>query len=212
RYSSVNASAILNVTRATPILDLVMPRMAMIPGSLRLDGRLYSKIGPLSEALIKTKLGKSQVELVSSEDGTFDSKIGVGMGFSLIGSQDLVIQVLPQEPWHAPLVTTSIVMMVNMINGIGILAIMILLGIYLPRRLRRWLRAYPITRLEPVVPIARPQLTPAYSESTTVPASTKEIDEGRGQPRNRIFYWYRFVVRLVPLCCQTGTGNHRSLV
>ncbi len=197
RYSPVVASVTLNVTRATPILDLVTPKIAMIPGSLRLDGKLYSKVGPLSEASIKMRLGKSQVELVSSKDGTFDSKIGVGMGLSLIGSQNLVIQVLPQEPWHAPLITTSTVMMVNMVNGVVILAMIIFLGIYLPGRLRRRLGAYPIRQLEPVVPITRPQPTPAYSESTTVPASIKESAEGSGQPRSKIFYWYRFVVRLV---------------
>jgi len=69
RYASVDASVILNVTRVTPILDLSIPRVAMIPGTIGLEGRLYSEVGPLSRALIKMELGKSQVELVSSEDG-----------------------------------------------------------------------------------------------------------------------------------------------
>lgn len=197
RYSSVVASAILNVTRATPILDINIPRVAIIPGSVGLGGKLYSEVGPLSEASIKMGLGKSQVELVSSEDGAFDTKMKVGMGFGLIGSQDLTIQVIPREPWHAPVNTTGSLLVVNVVNCGGFLAVLVFLGIYLPGRLRRRLGAYPRRRARPGVVVARPQLASRYGERATVLTSSEESDEGSREPRDRIFHWYRLVVRLI---------------
>ena len=197
RYASVNASVILNVTRATPILDISIPKMMMIPGSVGLQGKLYSEVGPLNGALIKMGLGKSQVELVSSEDGAFNTKIKVVMGLGVIGSQSMVIQILPQEPWHAPLNTTRSVLMVNVVNGGAFIAILLFLGIYLPRRLKRRLGAYTRRRVRPEMPTAPPELAPAYSERVTAITVTEESKGIVGEPRDRIFYWYRLVAKLL---------------
>ena len=197
RYAPVAASAFLNVTRATPVLDLSLPVVAIIPGSVGLDGKLYSEIGPLSEASIKMGLGKSQVELASSEDGSFDTNIKVGMGFGVIGSQDLVVQVLPQEPWHTPLYITSRIIMVNVVNGGALVAVLFFLGIYLPGRLRRRLGAYPKRAAGPAIATARPEVAPAYSERVTALTSTEEGDKAGLELRNRILYRYRLTLRLL---------------
>ena len=197
RYAPVVASVILNVTKALPILDINLPGIAMIPGSIGLGGKLYSEVGPLSEALVKMGLGKSQVEVVSSENGTFDAEIKMGMGFSLIGSQNLAIQVIPQEPWHATLTTTRNIVIINTVNCGGILILLVFLGIYLPGRLRRRIGAYSLRRARPAVATAQPEPTPVYSESVLTPALPKEGIETSKEPRNRIFSWYRLVVRLI---------------
>ena len=211
RYAPVVASIILNVTRAKPILDLDIPAVAMIPGSVGLGGKLYSEVGPLSEASIKMGLGKSQVEPVSSEDGTFDTKIKVGMGFGIIGTQDLVIQVLPREPWHAPLNATSSVLMVNVVNCGALIAVILFLGIYLPGRLRRRLGAYPKITTRPAIAGAPPKPTPTYSERVTVLTSTGESEEASGEPRDRIFYWYRLAVRLSVRITKALLGPQQTL-
>ena len=197
RYAPVVASAILDVTKALPILDINLPGIAMIPGSIGLGGKLYSEVGPLSEALVKMGLGKSQVEVVSSENGTFDAEIKMGMGFSLIGSQNLAIQVIPQEPWHATLTTTRNIVIINTVNCGGILILLVFLGIYLPGRLRRRIGAYSLRRARPAVAAAQPEPTPVYSESVLTPALPEEGIETSKEPRNRIFSWYRLVVRLI---------------
>jgi len=197
RYAPVVASVILNVTKALPILDINLPGIAMIPGSIGLGGKLYSEVGPLSEALVKMGLGKSQVEVVSSENGTFDAEIKMGMGFSLIGSQNLAIQVIPQEPWHATLTTTRNIVIINTVNCGGILILLVFLGIYLPGRLRRRIGAYSLRRARPAVAAAQPEPTPVYSESVLTPALPEESIETSKEPRNRIFSWYRLVVRLI---------------
>ena len=210
RYSSVAVSVLLIVTKAAPILDLDIPTVAMIPGNVELGGKLYSEVGPLNGASLKIGLGKSQIELVSSEDGTFDSKIKVGMGLGVIGSQDLIIQALPQEPWHAPLATTKSVMMVNMVNCGGILAILIFLGIYLPSRLRKRLGAYPRSRTRPEVTISLPEPAPVYSESVMFPAQVAEHRQDSGEPRSRIFNWYRLVIRLIQGTTKTLLKPHQT--
>ena len=197
RYSPVVASAILDVTKAPLILDINIPAVALIPGGIGLGGKLYSEVGPVSGAQIRMGLGKSQVELASSEDGTFDTEIKMGMGFSLIGSQDLGIQVIPQEPWHATLTTTRNMVVINMISCGGILILLAFLGIFLPGRLRGRLRMYSRRRARPAVAIAQPEPAPVYSETVLVPALPEESGETDSEPQNRIFYWYRLVLRLV---------------
>ena len=195
RYSPVVATAILNVTRATPILDIDMPRLAMIPGSFGLKGRLYSEVGPLSGASIKLGLANSQVELVSAGDGTFETKIKTGLGPGLIGSQDLAIQVIPREPWHAALATTRRILMINVVNLSGVLVLLVILGVYLPGRLRKRLGVYP-RAAKPAVVGGPAELAPTYSERVIIPA-TQERAEASGEPRDRIFYWYRQAARIL---------------
>ncbi len=211
RYSPVVASAILNVTKATPILDLRIPKVAMIPGSVGLEGRLYSEVGQLNRALIKMRLGKSHLELVSSEDGTFETKIGVGMGLGLIGSQELIIQVLPKEPWHASLSATSSVLMVNVVNCGAFFAVLLFLGIYLPGRLRKRLGVYARLTARPVIGALPQERAPAYTEKVTIPART-EKSEGAGEAsRVIIFSLYRLVVRALQIITKALLGPQVTL-
>jgi hypothetical protein len=133
------------------------------------------------------------------------------MGLGVVGSQDLAIQALPQEPWHAPLATTRSVMMINMVNCGGILAILIFLGIYLPGRLRKKLGAYPVNRTRPEVIITLPELTPVYSESVIAPAQVEERIPDSGEPRSRILHWYRLAVRLIQGITATLLKPHQTL-
>jgi hypothetical protein len=197
RYAPVEASAGLTIVRATPVLDLSMPRAVMIPGGIDFAGRLYSEVGPLSGASVTIGLGKSQEELESSEDGTFDARLKVGMGFDLIGSEQVEIRVLPKEPWNAPLITTRSLVVVNVLNLSGLITILVLLGIYVPAKLRKRFGLYTSRRIRPAPKVIRPEPMPAYSDGANVPAPTEDFGEPTGEPRERILYWYRLVVRLI---------------
>jgi hypothetical protein len=197
RYAPVEASAGLTIVRATPVLDLSMPRAVMIPGGIDFTGRLYSEVGPLSGASVTIRLGKSQTELESSGDGTFDARLKVGMGFDLIGSEQVEIRVLPKEPWNAPLITMRSLVVVNVLNLSGLIIILVLLGIYVPAQLRKRYGLYRGRRVRPVPQVVRPEPTPAYSDGVNVPGPTEDLGEPTGEPRERIMYWYRLVVRLI---------------
>ena len=56
---------------------------------------------------------------------------------------------------------------------------------------------YSWRRTRPAVAIAQPESAPVYSKTVLVHALTEESGETNGEPRNRIFYWYRLVLRLV---------------
>lgn len=211
RYSPVVASANLTVTRVTPILDLRAPRIAVIPWSVGLRGKVYSELGPLSGASIKIGTGRAQVELVSSNDGSFDTKLKLGMGFGLIGSQDLVIQIIPQEPWNAPLNTTSSLTIVNAVSSGAVVVMLIFLGIYLQSRLRRGVVVSPEIVMRPKKEALPPESVPAYSERAMVRASTEDGIETSGEPRNIIFYWYRLAARFLQGITKTLSGPQVTL-
>jgi hypothetical protein len=197
RYAPVVESAILNVTRTTPVVAVNTPTVALVPGRISLEGRLYSEMGPLSGAKLRMGFGKSEVELVSSGDGTFKIKIMSGMGFDLIGSQALEIQVIPQEPWHANLVTTKRIVTVNMISCGGMLAFLIVLGVFYPgglksraaARLLQWRARYPAAT-------AYSEPTRVYSRRKEAPSKSKERSATVRKPQYGILRRYRLVVRL----------------
>jgi hypothetical protein len=197
RYSPVIASVVLEVTRATPIINLNIPKLALVPGSVGLEGKLYSEVGPLSGALVTMDLGDSQIEFVSSDDGTLDTEISVGMGLGLIGSQDLTIHVIPQEPWHSSLHTTSSVFMVNVVNCGAFVIVLFFLSIYLPRRLRRRLSVHAVRTSRSAEAQTLPELATTHIERITTFASIDENEEARLAPQDKILYWYHFILRLL---------------
>ena len=211
RHAPAVGSAVLEVTRATPVLDLGLPTVALIPGSVALDGRLYSEVGPLSGASVTVGLGESRVELTSAEDGVLDGEIRVGMGLGVIGWQDMAVQVLPQEPWHSPLFTTRRLLMVNMVNCGGIIVILVALSILLPLMLRRRLRTYVAAPVAPVVAVTSYRPAPAYSQEVTLPVIKRLGAPDGGQPRNVILAWYRFVVGVIRVVARVMLKPHQTL-
>ncbi|MDD4877027.1 MAG: DUF4129 domain-containing protein, partial [Dehalococcoidales bacterium] len=202
RYAPVVTSTILNVTLTNPILDLDIPKIALIPGGIDLSGRLYSSIGPLNRASIKFSMGKHQVNAVTAVDGTFQDNLRTGWDFSFIGSQNLVIKVTPEEPWNAPLANTRTLVVVNLINCSGILVILVFLGIYLPGVLKKRFGVYPDKRT--MRPEALTEPSPVYSNDLSATASTdiglsnseKSSKEYR-EPRTVILSLYRLAINLV---------------
>jgi hypothetical protein len=209
RYSPVVATASLNVVRATPVLDLSMPRVGIIPGAIDFKGRLYSEVGPLSGAKLKVTLAKSEVELSTSPDGAFETKINAGMGFQLFGSQSLEVVVFPQEPWNANLVTTRSLVVVNIVNSSLMVVVLIFLGVYLPGRLRKRFGLKAPRKPTPVPERVKPEPTAMYSVTAAVPA--EDIVEPSGGPRERILYWYRLVVRLIQRVIRVVPKPHETL-
>ena len=210
RYSRVVSNAILNVTKLTPILDLNLPNLALIPGKVRLEGRIESSLGPFREALIKVYLGGSEAEFLSSEDGSFDSEVGVGMGFGLAGLQDLTVRVLPREPWYDTLSITSSLLVVNWVNSGLFAAILLFLGIYLPERLKRRLGVSTRRRRRVGTPALHPESAPVYTEGriAITAAGGNKISSG---PRDGIFYWYRRAVNLLGRITSALLGPQQTL-
>jgi hypothetical protein len=189
RQAPVIASAYLDVVQATPEVDLALPWVALIPGDIELSGRVFSEVGPISRGAINLRLGRSEVETTTMEDGSFAVKIRRGMGLELIGSQGLRVQVIPEEPWHSAVAATESLFVVNWVNSGGILLGLVVLGVLAQRRARRFgLPRYREERsLLPPRPVEEPRPT-AVAAIDALPA---------GEPRSRIVGWYRRVVKLL---------------
>ncbi|MFC1898811.1 DUF4129 domain-containing protein [Chloroflexota bacterium] len=209
RYDRVFTSVVINVTMANTTLDLDIPKIALVPGSIDLTGKLYSEIGPLNGASVKYSMDKSQGSTITSEDGVFQTRIKAKWQFNFIGSQNLVIRVIPQEPWNATLVNTRRVVIVNGINCAGILIILILLGIYLPNVLGKRLsyseKRVSTQRLKPL-----PESSPVYSTSSSTTLQTEDgaLHGGRnnkdnGEPRSIILSLYRSIIRIIQKLAKT---------
>jgi hypothetical protein len=84
-----------------------------------------------------------------------------------------------------------------MVNCGGIIVILVLFSILLPVALRRRTRTYAEAPVAPVVAITPYRPTPVYSQEVTVPVIKRPGAQDRGQPRNIILAWYRFVVGVI---------------
>ncbi|HAZ31928.1 MAG TPA: hypothetical protein DCY61_04445 [Dehalococcoidia bacterium] len=189
RHAPVIASAYLDVVQATPVVDLNLPWVAFIPGGIELSGRVFSEVGPVSGGAITLRLGRTEAGATTAEDGSFAVKIRRGMGLELIGSQDLEVRVIPQEPWHSAAISTESLFVVNWVNSGGILLGLLALGILAQRRARRF--ALPRHKEERSLLPPRPVEQPgpaAIASADALPA---------GEPGSRMVGWYRRVVKLL---------------
>lgn len=198
RYAPVTASASLKIIRAVPVVDMELPRIVLMPGSIPLSGRVYSPVGPASTADVKIRLGGAETGFVTSTTGTFNIRLQTGMEFVPIGSQDMQIQVIPHEPWHAVSSTTRNIVMINMASSGILLIILIGLGFLAQSRLRQKRKA---ARSAPRTGSVTEAPQPAFAHSPTAIISTKGGEIPR-EPRGKIFYLYRQAVRLI----QSVTG------
>jgi hypothetical protein len=204
RYAPVIAGGVLDVTRASPILELEIPKIAMIPGSFTARGKVHSEAGPLAGAVVGINLGKAQARAITGEGGQFDVDLTTAWDLSLIGSQDLLIKIIPQEPWISPLSEVRSMIVLNIINIGAALLLLALLGFYLPGRLKKRRGSSTGTKTRRAAPEGVPQPAPIYAREVTAAAVSAEVsavDEGAGrvpgEAHAAILYFYRLAARLV---------------
>ncbi len=197
RYAPVVASAQLDVVRAMPVVDLNLPRVALIPGDIEISGRVSSVIGAVNRGGIILKLGGAEAKTTTAEDGSFAVEIRKVMGLELIGSQVLEVRVIPQEPWHSPTISTASLFVVNWVNSGGIVLGLLALGILAQRRARRF--GLPRWRKEGQSRVQSPESRVGAGDSRLQTPDSRLSAEAlpAGEPGSRIVGWYRRVVRLL---------------
>lgn len=196
RYSAVVATADLTVTRMTPAVELKTPRVVFVPWSAHFSGTVSSDSGPLGGAAVKVGLRHTEAKVASSSDGTFEAGMKMGWGFDLFGSDQLQLEVIPQEPWNEPVIITRNLLVVNVVNCGGLLGILGFLAVYLPYRLKRRLDRRPSKAALPGAWPVEP--APAYNPAAASLDVTEAASvEPARHPRERILRWYSLVLRLV---------------
>jgi len=170
-----------------PVVELDLPRWALVPGSIRIGGWVFSEVGPVKGGEIKLKLGRAEAEAISAEGGSFAMTLQRGLGPELIGTQALQVWVLPQEPWNSAATLSTSLFLVNWVNSGGVLFLLLGLVILVRRRLRR---------LGLPRRVEKPSIVPRVVEEVR-PAVRLVEDLPAGEPPRRILGWYWRMVRLI---------------
>ncbi len=198
RYAPVITEAVLEVSRIIPHIDITIPGLALIPGSVEFNGRVYSELGPLGNTPVTVDLGNLSLKLVTTPDGYFGSKIGTGFSFGIIGSQDLMVRVTPDEPWFSSFRTAKKILLLNLITIITAVIILAVAGVYLPGRIKRILTNVTYRRPRPLMPVIEPEQVPEYSGvAVLTPDEVKKEEKSPVEPRERIIHWYRIIIGIV---------------
>ena len=209
RYAPVLGSCVLDVTLAMTVLDLNLPKLGFIPGTLTLNGRAYSAAGPLNNAAVTFTLNNKTVQVNTAADGTFTAKIGMGMELSLLGSQGLTAQVRPQEPWNAPLDTDKSIFIINYVTIFIIFAVLVFLAVYLPRRFKKLFGVTPARK--PAAPVVVPAPAPVYRINEDAGLQAADAKDKQEEKANPILYWYRVALRFVQNLTKTIIKPQQTL-
>jgi hypothetical protein len=206
RYAPSLASAPLEITKIVPVLDMGLPSFMLIPGTLGVKGRIYSELGPLDGTPVKLSVGKSEVYLISQPGGALSGRLTTGVNTVIVGTQNLTVLVEPIEPWYAPLAMSQPILVVNLVNSSGIVVVLIVLGIYLPSRLRRRF-GMPVPK-KSLPPVATP-LAPAPSVAALAIAPLR----GRGDigAESQVMYWYHQAAEIVARIARTALKPQQTL-
>jgi hypothetical protein len=210
RYAPVMATYALNVTLAPTVLDLHMAAIGLIPGSIGLSGKLYSVVGPLANAAVTITNGTARKQIITAADGSFTTKIGLGMGLSLLGTQGITLQIQPHEAWNAPLTSTKNIFLINYVTLILILAVLVALAVYLPRRFKKWFAVQPAKNVK-IPGMILPVPPPLSQSKTVISPKTQESAKPPEETANSVSYWYHIALKLVQSITKMMLKPHQTL-
>lgn len=206
RYAPIVSSEYLEIARMKPAVDLNLPTVAFVPGSLDLTGKAYSQAGAVKNGDIQLKLGTAETTCETSEDGAFSATLNKGVGLGLIGSQSINVKVIPDEPWHAQVSSSRSLFVVNWFNSGGIIIVLVALAFVVRRRLRGFALPGRSKSKESLTPVPFPA-TPRPSGAMY----TSGEEMPKGDPGKRIVGWYQRVVRLLVAVLGLGFGPSHTL-
>ena len=208
RYAPVISTYTLNVTLAATVMDLHMAAIGLIPGSIGLSGKLYSVVGPLANAAIMITGGTTSKQIITAADGSFNTKIGLGMGLSLLGTQGIKLQIQPHEAWNAPLTSTKNIFLINYVMLILILVVLMALAVYLPRRFKKWFAMQPAKNVK-IPGLILP--TPLSQSKTVISPKAQDSAGPPAETANSVSYWYRIALKLVQGITNLMLKPHQTL-
>jgi hypothetical protein len=208
RYAPVISTYTLNVTLAATVLDLHMAAIGLIPGSIGLSGKLYSVVGPLANAAITITSGTTSKQIITAADGSFTTKIGLGMGLSLLGTQGIKLQIQPHEPWNGPLTSTKNIFLINYVMLVLILAVLVGLAVYLPRRFKKWFAVQPAKSVK-IPGLILP--APLSQSNTVISPKAQGSPQPSEETANSVSYWYRIALKLVQGITKLMLKPHQTL-
>ncbi len=135
RSAGCSINTTLTVIKATPQIKIDAPTLVVLPGTIEVNGEVYSEL-PMQGAILDLKIGGTSTT-TTVEDGKFQAKLNLPFQFSPMGYQELQVNVAPAEPWHLPTEARMHIFAINSASLGIVLATVIPLGVVLSTRKRR---------------------------------------------------------------------------
>lgn len=156
RYSGASEVRNVTVSVVTVYVDTRIPAVTLLPRDIQISGMVYSGLGPLGDTLVSLQLDKSSTTVRTSDSGRFTASLETRLGLSLIGSQEILINVAPPGPRAT---TTNLKKQIFIINPLTIsLILTILVGLWLVIRRRIRTRTYTEKETTPAEVVAVPTI------------------------------------------------------
>jgi len=201
RYAPCIADQMINVNRAKTGLTINLPKFLLVPRQFDVNGSVISELGPLQTALVKIKHDSDTQEFYSTDDGSFKGTLRTHYTFGLIGSESWIVEVIPQEPWNSSLLSSQKVLVINGINCGIFLALLIAIGIIIPKnfRIRNFQWTWRREKIQPegIITDIPPAGVPVYREPVITMLTAgigSDVKPGVG-----IFYRYVLLIQLVQM-------------
>ncbi len=113
RYAAATRRLRINVTRVPLRAELELPGLVIIPGPIRVKGKVFRQItavpgGTLpdtsfQDVQVEISYAQSSAKTDTAADGSFSSQIKTSFGsLTLFGVEEMNIMLIPAEPWYAP--------------------------------------------------------------------------------------------------------------
>lgn len=151
RYAPVEAEALFEVVRVTPVIEMSPPALAVMPFAVTVKGKVDSEIGPLGGLPIEASFNGHEARGVTSEDGSFSVRVDTGFDFSLIGSQEVGVLLEPEDSWISVRQASRDVVTINPVLIVVLAGGVVFVLVASGRRLKAWL-AVRATRSREAVP------------------------------------------------------------
>jgi signal transduction histidine kinase len=210
RYAPVITFLTIDVSQVPVYLDLNIPDICLIPGTINVTGELYSEFGPLENAVITFGMDDILTQTGTSINGEFTGNINKGMEFSLLGYQQISIDIQPSEPWNAPIKATRNIYIINYANIGIILAVLVIVSIILRARMGRRYRRYikPSSRLvDDKVPVPISLTKTKIGKDTVIIWNKHE----KNSLYTRIIDWYIRALKIVAEITSSVLQPHQTI-
>jgi len=136
RYSGVSRSQIIVISQLKVQTDIQLPRVSFFSNPVQIRGRVYHNLSPLQGARVNIASRNTATIATTSSDGSFTTIMKVPFDLSLIGPQQITIEVEPVEAWYMPFEVSRWILNINAINTSLVLVIFISLGALVFSRVR----------------------------------------------------------------------------
>jgi hypothetical protein len=163
RYSGAAETRTINISRLPINIIAQTPTLVLLPKVIRINGKVYHELSPVSDALVSFKFKDSSITTTTSSDGNFTASLEAPLDISLVSPQELTMTVTPLEPWYTTLRIKRQLFTINPISTGLTLVIFIALGLFIYRKSQSRVReekAIPQTQvieLPAVTPLPEPK-------------------------------------------------------